>query len=48
MFGHPIFDQAVQELQEELGREPTIKEVDNRMADIEAKAIDEAYERARQ
>ena len=47
MFEKPVFEQAVRELVEELGRVPSAGETDNRMADIEAKAIDDAYERTR-
>lgn len=44
MFEKPVFEQAVEELVEELGRVPTTEETNDRMADIEAKAIDKAYE----
>lgn len=47
MFEKPVFEQAVKELIDELGREPTTKETNDRMADIEAKAVDEAYENTR-
>ena len=47
MFGKPVFEQAMSELEEELQREPTTKETNERMADIEAKAIDNAYEKER-
>lgn len=48
MFEKPVFEQAIEELVEELGREPTTDETNNRMADIRAKAIDKAYETYRE
>ncbi len=47
MFERPVFEQAVRELEEEFEHEPTTKEINERMADIEAKAIDNAYENLR-
>ncbi len=47
MFGKPAFEQAIRELEEELKREPTTEETNERMADIEAKAIDDVYENTR-
>ena len=47
MFERPVFEQAIEELETEHNRKPSKQEIDERMADIEAKAIDEAYEENR-
>ena len=44
MFEKPTFEKAVEQLVEELGRVPSTEETNKRMADLEAEAIDEAYE----
>lgn len=42
-----IWLQAQRELENELGREPTDEEIEERSADNQAKLTDEAYETAR-
>ncbi len=42
---HDEYIKATEFLAVELGREPTSKEIDEKMADMEAKRIDNAYER---
>lgn len=41
---HDEYIKATEQLAVELGREPTSEEIDEKMADMEAKRIDEIYD----